>query len=109
MFVLFNIYSMRKIKTYSLYDKVYKDRLLESNNSWVEIDGKLCKDFKFSDFSQSLEFINKISNIFESENHHPEINWIYNKITLSLSTHDAGDIITDKDIRLSQLIDEVLI
>ena len=96
--VFFNIQLMRHLKSYKLF---------ESNQNWSEVDGKLCRDFQFSDFNEALQFINKISEICESENHHPEINWIYNKITLKLSTHDAGDIITEKDIKLAELIDEV--
>ncbi len=90
---------MRRIKTYKLFESV---------QNWIEIDGKLCRDFEFNDFNEALQFINKISDICESENHHPEINWTYNKITLKLSTHDAGDIITDKDFRLAELIDELV-
>jgi 4a-hydroxytetrahydrobiopterin dehydratase len=88
---------MKNIKTY--------EGFFQSN--WSEVDGKLQREFEFSDFQQALEFINEIAVICESENHHPEINWIYNKITLKLSTHDAGDIITQKDIKLAELIDEV--
>ena len=94
--------------TYTLFERVSNEtKLFESNQNWSEVDGKLCRDFDFSDFNEALQFINKISPICESENHHPEINWIYNKITLKLSTHDAGDIITEKDIKLAELIDEV--
>lgn len=85
--------------------KPYK--LFESNQTWSEINGKLQREFGFSDFQQALEFINEIAKICESENHHPEINWAYNKVILKLSTHDAGDIITQKDIKLAELIDEV--
>lgn len=85
-----------------------KYKSFESSSNWIEVDGKLQCEFEFSDFSESLNFINKISLVCESENQHPEINWIYNKITLKLSTHDAGDIITDKDIKLSKQIDEIL-
>lgn len=99
---------MKKIKTYTLFERVSEEtKLFESNQNWINIDGKLQRDFQFSDFNDALQFINQISVICESENHHPEINWIYNKITLKLSTHDAGDIITQKDIKLSELIDEV--
>lgn len=90
---------MKRIKTYKLFESV---------QNWIEIDRKLCRDFEFNDFNEALQFINKISDICESENHHPEINWTYNKITLKLSTHDAGDIITDKDFRLAELIDELV-
>jgi 4a-hydroxytetrahydrobiopterin dehydratase len=86
------------------YLKKYKKFLPNSN--WGEVYNKLERNFNFSDFKQALKFINQISIICEKENHHPEINWIYNKITLKLSTHDAGDIITEKDIKLAKLIDE---
>jgi 4a-hydroxytetrahydrobiopterin dehydratase len=89
---------MRYLKSYKLFESV---------QNWIEIDGKLCRDFQFSDFNGALQFINKISQICETENHHPEINWIYNQITLKLSTHDAGYIITHKDVKLAELINEV--
>jgi 4a-hydroxytetrahydrobiopterin dehydratase len=78
-----------------------------SKSKWSEIDNKLQREFEFDDFQQALQFINKIAVICESENHHPEIDWVYNKIILKLSTHDAGDVITEKDIKLAELIDEV--
>ena len=84
--------------------KKYKKFQLNSN--WVEFNNKLERNFIFSDFKIALIFINEISIICEDENHHPEINWMYNKITLKLSTHDSGDIITGKDIKLSKLIDK---
>lgn len=99
---------MKRIKTYTLFERVSNEtKLFESVQNWIEIDGKLCRDFEFSDFNEALGFINKISEICESEQHHPQINWTYNKITLKLSTHDAGDIITQKDMELAELIDRV--
>jgi 4a-hydroxytetrahydrobiopterin dehydratase len=90
---------MRKILKYKFFESV--------NHNWTEVNNKLEKSFQFKDFAEALVFINKISNICEMENHHPEINWIYNKIKLRLSTHDEGDIITEKDIKLANLIDEI--
>lgn len=88
--------------------KIKRYKLFESTNpNWNEVDGKLERNFKFKDFLHALDFINNISTICESEKHHPEINWVYNKITIRLSTHDAGDIITEKDIKLANLIDEI--
>lgn len=83
-----------------------KYKKFKLNSGWIEVYNKLEKNFNFPDFHQALKFINEISIICEVENHHPEINWLYNKITLKLSTHDAGDIITEKDIKLAKLIDE---
>jgi 4a-hydroxytetrahydrobiopterin dehydratase len=90
---------MKRILKYKFFESV--------NHNWKEVDNKLEKSFQFKDFSEALDFINKLAIICESENHHPEINWVYNKINLKLSTHDAGDIITEKDIKLSNLIDEI--
>ena len=88
-----------RIKRYKIFES--------TNTNWNEVDGKLERNFEFKDFLHALDFINKLTVICESENHHPEINWIYNKINLKLSTHDAGDIITEKDIKLANLIDEI--
>lgn len=77
-----------------------------TNESWVENDNKLKRKFEFENFKESLDFINRLATICESMNHHPEINWIYNKIELNLSTHDAGDKITELDYQLANKIDE---
>ena len=88
--------------------RIKRYKIFESTSpNWNEVDGKLERNFEFEDFLHALDFINNISTICESENHHPEINWIYNKITIKLSTHDAGDIITEKYIKLANLIDEI--
>ncbi len=75
---------------------------------WIELDNKLIKEFKFNDFKDALLFINKVADISEKYNHHPEIYNVYNKVKLSLCTHDKGSIITDKDYNLAQKIDELL-
>lgn len=74
---------------------------------WVEKNDKLKRKFEFKDFNEALNFINKLAPICESMNHHPEINWVYNKIELTLSTHDAGDKITELDYQLAKKIDKI--
>ncbi len=64
------------------------------------------KNFKFKDFKHSQTFINKVGDIAETENHHPDIIIGYCKVTVSLTTHDAGEI-TEKDYRLAKLIDDL--
>ncbi len=75
---------------------------------WIESDNKLIKEFKFNDFKDALLFINKVADISEKYNHHPEIYNVYNRVKLSLCTHDKGSIITDKDYNLAKKIDELL-
>ena len=75
---------------------------------WTESDNKLTREFKFNNFKDALLFINKVADISENYNHHPEIYNVYNRVKLSLCTHDKGSIITDKDYNLAQKIDELL-
>ncbi len=62
-----------------------------------EIDNKLYAKFKFKDFVEAMAFINKVAEIAETLNHHPTIINTYNTVELYLSTHDAGDVVTEKD------------
>jgi 4a-hydroxytetrahydrobiopterin dehydratase len=83
--------------------------ILDKNEfKWIEKNDKLKRKFEFKDFNEALVFINKLAPICESMNHHPEINWVYNKIELTLSTHDAGDKITELDYQLANKIDKII-
>ena len=75
---------------------------------WEEKDNKLQKSFEFKDFIEAFSFLSKVAIIAEKQNHHPEIYNVYNRVDIKLSTHDAGDIVTDKDRILAGSIDELL-
>ena len=75
---------------------------------WTESDNKLKREFKFNDFNEAISFINRIAVISEKYNHHPEIYNVYNKVIISLCTHDQGSVITDKDYDLAKKIDDIL-
>ncbi len=75
--------------------------------NWEEKDNKLVKDFKFNDFSEAFAFLTRVAILAEKHNHHPEIYNVYNKISLSLTTHDSGSKVTDKDINLAKAIDKL--
>jgi len=74
---------------------------------WEEKSNKLYQQFKFSDFKAAFSFMTSVALIAEKMDHHPEWKNVYNKVEIWLCTHDAGDVITDKDRTLSKLIDEV--
>ena len=76
-------------------------------NGWVERNKTLVKDFKFESFREAQDFINGVADIAESQNHHPKIEWLYDKVQLSLSTHDASDTVTNKDIKLANSINSI--
>jgi len=77
-----------------------------NTESWKEIDNSLQKTYQFSDFKEALNFINKVGDISESMNHHPEITNIYNKVTLKLRTHDKNQI-TDLDYQMAKKVDDL--
>ena len=76
--------------------------------SWAEIDRKLYKVLVFKDFQEAFAFMVRVAFLAEKANHHPTWTNEYNKVEIWLSTHDAGDVITDKDRTLAKQIDELL-
>jgi 4a-hydroxytetrahydrobiopterin dehydratase len=75
---------------------------------WRFEDDKLLMDIKLKNFSEALSFLVKVGIEAEKLNHHPEIHNIYNKVTLKLTTHDAGNRVTEKDIVLARAIENLL-
>jgi 4a-hydroxytetrahydrobiopterin dehydratase len=67
---------------------------------WSEVDGALERTFEFGDFAEALAFVNRVGQLAESENHHPDIAIHYNRVTLRWWTHTAGGI-TDRDVELA--------
>jgi 4a-hydroxytetrahydrobiopterin dehydratase len=75
---------------------------------WVEENNRLKKTFKFKDFAQAFGFMTKVALLAEKMDHHPLWTNVYNVVTIELSTHDAGDIVTDKDRKLAKAIDQLI-
>ncbi len=71
---------------------------------WQEENNSLVKEFSFADFASALAFVNKVGELAESHNHHPDIFLGWGKVTITLTTHDAGGI-TEKDRALAVAID----
>lgn len=76
--------------------------------SWITKDNKLVKEFVFADFTTAFGFLTKVAIVAEKQNHHPEIYNVYNKVIIALQTHDAGNMITDKDYQLAESIDAIV-
>jgi 4a-hydroxytetrahydrobiopterin dehydratase len=72
---------------------------------WNEGNNRLTKTFKFSNFVEAFGFMSKVALLAEKHNHHPFWTNVYNSVTIELNTHDAGDIVTDKDRALAKAID----
>jgi 4a-hydroxytetrahydrobiopterin dehydratase len=59
---------------------------------WSLIDGTLEEDFQFKDFGETMKFVNRVAQIAQEEDHHPDIEISYNKVHLVLSTHSIGGL-----------------
>lgn len=75
---------------------------------WNENNNSLQRSFKFKDFLEAFAFMTKVALIAERLNHHPRWTNVYNQVEIILSTHDQGDIVTDKDRQLASEIDKLL-
>lgn len=75
---------------------------------WKEIDNEIVREFEFKDFSEAFAFMTRVAILAEKHNHHPWWSNVYNKVTIKLTTHDAGNKITEKDKKLAKEIDQLL-
>jgi 4a-hydroxytetrahydrobiopterin dehydratase len=77
---------------------------LTKHPEWSESGGSIMRTYQFKDFVESMVFVNKVAQAAEESQHHPDILVRWNKVTLTLSTHDAGGI-TGKDFALAGTCD----
>lgn len=75
---------------------------------WTEKDNKLTAEFEFEDFVSAFGFMTRVAMVAEKMDHHPNWSNVYNKVTIELSTHDAGDVVTDRDHKLAKEIEKLL-
>jgi 4a-hydroxytetrahydrobiopterin dehydratase len=73
--------------------------------SWKEADNQLYRKFEFKDFSEAFAFMTRVAMEAQKMDHHPLWTNVYNTLEIWLSTHDAGDIVTEKDRKLAKKID----
>jgi 4a-hydroxytetrahydrobiopterin dehydratase len=75
---------------------------------WEEKNNTLYRKFEFKDFSQAFAFMTRVALAAEKMDHHPSWTNVYNTVEISLSTHSAGDTVTEKDRKLAQKIDALV-
>jgi 4a-hydroxytetrahydrobiopterin dehydratase len=76
--------------------------------SWTEQDGALHCEFVFADFSEAFAFMTRVAFLAERADHHPDWSNSWNRVSISLSTHSAGNVVTDADRALAAAIDELI-
>jgi 4a-hydroxytetrahydrobiopterin dehydratase len=77
---------------------------LQKLNGWQGDEAAISRDFVFADFNEAFAFLTRIAMLSEKMNHHAEWSGVYNKVSIRLSTHDAGGV-TDKDVKMATAID----
>ncbi|OHX68567.1 4a-hydroxytetrahydrobiopterin dehydratase [Flammeovirga pacifica] len=75
---------------------------------WKEDNNQLKKTFTFKDFSEAFAFMTRVAFLAEQHQHHPNWSNVWNTVEIALTTHDAGNIITEKDRKLAEAIDALL-
>lgn len=69
---------------------------------WKEKNNRLSATFEFENFTEAFAFMTEVAFAAEKHNHHPNWSNVWNKVTIELTTHDAGNVVTEKDIKLSE-------
>jgi 4a-hydroxytetrahydrobiopterin dehydratase len=88
--------------------RVLKEMAIGANESkgWGDSNQKLERTFKFKDFNGSIDFVNKVAKIAETQNHHPDIKINYNKVKISITDHEKGGV-SEKCHKLVKTIDKL--
>ena len=75
--------------------------------NWTEVNNTLTKEFKFNDFQEAFAFMTRVAFLAEQQGHHPNWSNVYNTVRIELTTHDAGNVVTEKDHALAKAIDAI--
>jgi 4a-hydroxytetrahydrobiopterin dehydratase len=81
---------------------------MNTPSNWSEKNNTLYRKIEFKDFSEAFAFMLRVAIEAQCMNHHPLWTNVYNKVEIWLSTHDAGDVVTEKDIKLAEKINALL-
>jgi 4a-hydroxytetrahydrobiopterin dehydratase len=75
---------------------------------WSDVDGALRRECVFADFAEAWAFMTRVALLAEKYDHHPEWSNVWNRVSIALTSHDAGSTVTDRDRRLAEQINRVL-
>ena len=74
---------------------------------WTFSDNKISREYRFASFTEAMSFITEMAFACEQVNHHPELFNVYNRVNIDLTTHDAGNKVTQKDINLAIKLEKI--
>ncbi|HVB02444.1 MAG TPA: 4a-hydroxytetrahydrobiopterin dehydratase [Chitinophagaceae bacterium] len=74
---------------------------------WKEQNNQLIREFRFTNFQEAFAFMTRVALIAEKMDHHPYWINVYNQVEIRLNSHDAGDIVTERDREMAAAIDKI--
>jgi len=77
-------------------------------DGWDEADGRLRRELTFGNFSEAWAFMSRVALLAEKMNHHPNWSNVWNTVTIELTSHDAGNTVTERDRQLAEAINAIL-
>lgn len=77
-------------------------------DGWDEADGRLRRELTFANFSEAWAFMSRVALLAEKMDHHPNWSNVWNTVTIELTSHDAGNTVTERDRRLAEAINAIL-
>ncbi|UPT62718.1 MAG: 4a-hydroxytetrahydrobiopterin dehydratase [Hyphomonadaceae bacterium JAD_PAG50586_4] len=88
-------------------EKIGAEAAVARLNGWRAVEGRdaITKEFRFKDFNAAFGFMARVALNAEKQDHHPEWTNVYNRVEVTLTTHDAGGV-TDKDVALAHFMDQ---
>jgi 4a-hydroxytetrahydrobiopterin dehydratase len=81
---------------------------MQTPELWTETDNALVREFQFADFSEAFAFMTRVAMLAEAADHHPEWWNVYRTVKIRLTSHDAGNTVTAKDIKLASQINALI-
>ena len=77
-------------------------------DGWVEVDDKLRRELTFASFSEAWAFMSRVALLAEKADHHPNWSNVWNQVVIELTSHDAGNTVTDRDRKMAESINGLL-
>lgn len=84
-----------------------QSELTKLGEGWEINDNMLSKTFTFKSYLKTMSFVNAVAWLANKVVHHPDMHVSYGKVVISMTTHDAGNSLTEKDFQLAKLISEL--
>ena len=76
-------------------------------DGWTHENDMLSREWRFTDFSEAFGFMTRVALLAEQADHHPNWSNVYNTVRIGLTSHDAGNVVTEKDVSLARQINEI--